>query len=293
MTLPKFEYLAPQTLQEACSLLLQHKGRAKVMSGGTDVLPQMKERSLTPQYVIGLRSISGLDYVDHDKKSGLRIGGLATLNQVAESPVVLNEFPMLSETILKMASEQVRNIGTIAGNLCNAAPAADTAPTLIAMGATVKLSDANGSSRVVRLDDFFTGPYKTALAEGEVLAEIQIPNAPAGSGGAYWKLSLRRAVELATVGVACFVTLDSKAICQDVRIALGAVAPTPLRVKEAEALIRGLGLKEDMLENAARATMEASKPRNPTTADYKRKMVGVLTKRAIRQAWEAAGKDCR
>ncbi len=293
MTLPKFEYLAPQTLQEACSLLLQHKGRAKVMSGGTDVLPQMKERSLTPQYVIGLRSISGLDYVDHDKKSGLRIGGLATLNQVAESPVVLNEFPMLSETILKMASEQVRNIGTIAGNLCNAAPAADTAPTLIAMGATVKLNDANGSSRVVRLEDFFTGPYKTVLAEGEVLAEIQIPNAPARSGGAYWKLSLRRAVERATVGVACFVTLDSKAICQDVRIALGAVAPTPLRVKEAEALIRGLGLKEDMLENAARATMEASKPRNMTTADYKRKMVGVLTKRVIRQAWEAAGKDCR
>lgn len=296
MTLPKFEYLAPKTLQEACSLLLQHKGRAQVMTGGTDLLPKMKDRALTPQYVIGLRSIAGLDYVQHDKKRGLCIGGLATLAQVAESPAVLKDFPLLSEAILRMASVQVRNIGTVAGNLCNAAPSADTAPALIVMGAQVKLSDANGLSRTMPLEDFFVGPAKTVLEEGQLLEEIVVPNLPAKSGGAYLKLSLRQAVDLATVGVACFLTLDGAGdACQDIRIVLGAVAPTPMRAKEAEALLRGKSLSEEVLEKAAAAAMEASKPitdvRN--TADYRRKMVGVLTRRAVRQAWEKAGCSCR
>lgn len=289
MTLPRFDYLAPKTVEEACSLIAQHKGKARVMSGGTDLMPQMKEGTVRPQYLIGLKSIPGLNYVEHDKKVGLKIGGMATLVQVAESPVVKGRFPILSEAIMHMASVQVRNTGTLVGNLCNAAPSADTAPSLIVMGARVKLVSAGGRERVIPLEDFFRGPGETALAEGELLAEVQVPDLPPRSGGAYLKLSQRRAMDLAVVGVACLLTLD-KGVCKEVKIALGAVAPTPIRAKEAEALITGGALEDEVLEKAATAAMEASKPitdiRGP--ADYRRKMVGVLTKRAVRQAWERA-----
>ncbi len=291
MTLPKFEYLAPKTLQEACSLLLLHEGRARVMTGGTDLLPKMKGRILTPQYVIGLRSIAGLNYVEHVRNIGLRIGCLATLVEVAESPVVLQGFPMLSETILQIASVQVRNVGTVAGNICNASPSADTVPLLIVMGAEVKLLDANGRSRTMPLENFFVGPGKTALAEGELLEMIQVPDAPDRSGGAYVKLSLRRAMDLATVGAACFLTLDEGMVCRDVRIALGAVAPTPIRVKEAEKALKGSSLNDDDLEKVAAAAIATAKPITDVrgSAEYRRRMVGVLTKKVVRQAWEKAG----
>jgi CO/xanthine dehydrogenase FAD-binding subunit len=290
MTLPRFEYLVPKTLQEACSLLLLYQGGARVMTGGTDLLPKMKDRILNPQYLIGLRNIPGLDYVKHDKDVGLRIGGLATLAQVAESPEVIKRFPMLSEAIPQMASAQVRNIGTVAGNICNASPSADTVPSLIVMGAKVKLLDAVGLSRTLALEEFFAGPGKTALAEGELLEEIQVPDVPARSGGAYWKLSLRRAMDLATVGVACFLTLDKSQVCRDVKIALGAVGPTPIRAKEAEAAVRGASLNKDVLEKAAVAAVAASKPITDIrgSAEYRRKMVGELTRRVISMAWEKA-----
>jgi CO/xanthine dehydrogenase FAD-binding subunit len=289
MALPRFEYLAPKTLGEACSLMLLHKGKAQVSSGGTDLLPKMKDKVVRPQYIIGLRSISGLDYVEYDKKEGLRIGGLATLAQVAEAPVVVKGFALLREAILQMASVQVRNVGTVAGNLCNASPSADTAPSLIVMGAKAKVLSANGKSRTVALEDFFAGPGKTVLEDGELLEEVQVPNLAGKSAGAYLKLSLRRAMDLATVGVGCFLTLDGKA-CKDVRIALGAVAPTPLRAKAAEAVLKGSALKDDVLEKAAAAAMKASEPITDIrgSAEYRRKMVGVLTKRAVRQAWEKA-----
>ena len=289
MTLPRFDYLAPKTVEEACSLIARHKGKARVMSGGTDLLPQMKEGTVTPQYLIGLKSIPGLKYVEHDKKVGLKIGGMATLVQVAESPVVKRRFSILSEAIMQMASVQVRNTGTLVGNLCNAAPSADTAPSLIVMGAQARLVSAGGKERVIPLEDFFRGPGETALAEGELLAEVQVPDLPPRSGGAYLKLSQRRAMDLAVVGVACLLTRD-KGVCKEAKIALGAVAPTPIRAREAEALITGSALADEVLDKVAEAAMEASKPitdiRGP--ADYRRKMVGVLTKRAVRQAWERA-----
>ena len=289
MTLPKFEYCSPKTVEEACVLLAQHKGKARVMSGGTDLLTQMKERTATPQYVVGLQSIPGLNYVEHDKKVGLKIGGMATLMQVAESPVVKKGFPLLSEAIMHMASVQVRNRGTLVGNLCNAAPSADTAPPLIVMGAQARLVSAGGKERVIPLEDFFRGPGETVLGQGELLAEVVVPDLPPSSGGAYLKLSQRRAMDLAVVGVACLLTRD-KGVCKEAKIALGAVAPTPIRAREAEALITGSALADEVLDKAAAAAMEASKPitdiRGP--ADYRRKMVGVLTKRAVRQAWERA-----
>ncbi len=291
MTLPRFEYVAPRSVQEACSFMAQHKGEALAMTGGTDLLPKMKDRVLTPRYVVGLRSIAGLDYVKRDEK-GLTIGALATLAQVAESSAVLKDYPLLAEAILKVASVQVRNIGTIAGNLCNASPSADTAPALMVMGARLKIGNVDGQSRVIPVEDLFTGPGKTVLTQGELLEEIQVPPPLPGSGGAYWKLSLRRAMDLATVGVGCFLTLDGKK-CLEARIALGAVAPTPIRAKGAEDLVRGASLSADLLEKASAAAMSASRPITDirSTADYRRKMVGVLTRKAISQAWERAAAD--
>jgi len=252
-------------------------------------MPQMKERVVVPQYVIGLKSVPKLNYVKHDKKSGLKIGCLATLTDVAESRAVARHFPLLKEAIAQMASVQVRNTGTVVGNLCNAAPSADTASSLIVMGAKVKLLSAGKKERTLPVEDFFLGPGETALEEGEILAEVQVPSLPPHTGGAYLKLSQRRAMDLAVVGVGCLVTLEGKK-CKEIKIALGAVAPTPMRVKQAEALFKGKTLTAEILEKAAAAAMKACKPITDirASAEYRRKMVGVLTKRAVSQAWEKA-----
>jgi aerobic carbon-monoxide dehydrogenase medium subunit len=289
MPLPKFQYIAPKTLDEACSLLSMHQGAARAMAGGTDLVPQMKERMVVPLYVVGLKSIPGLDYVKHEKHEGLKIGGLATLTQVAEASVVKERFALLSEAIMQMASVQVRNIGTVAGNLCNAAPSADSAPSLIVTGAKVSIADAVGTRRSMAVEDFFVGPGETALEVGEILAEVQVPDLPPKSGAVYLKLSQRRMMDLAIVGVACLLTLDGQA-CKDIKIALGAVAPTPIRAREAENAVKGKTLGDDLLEKAAQAAMAASKPITDirSSAEYRQKMVGLLTKRAVQQAWEKA-----
>lgn len=288
MRLPKFEYLSPRTVEEACGLLAQHGDKAKVLAGGTDLLNVMKERVIKPEYVIGLRGIRNLDYIEADG-TGVRIGALATITAIGESPVIREKFPCLAEVPAKMATVQIRNMGTLGGNLCNAAPSADTAPILICLGAGVKIVGSSGE-RVVLLEDFFTGPGETVLENGEILAEIQVPGQPANTGGAYFKMS-RIAVDLAIVGVAAVVTLDGEdGVCADVKIALGAVAPTPIRAKKAEGLIKGKKMDEVLIEEAGRIASEEASPITDvrSTAFYRTEMVRVLTGRALRQAVEQA-----
>ena len=288
MLLPKFDYIAPKTIEEACSLLAEHKEKARVMAGGTDLLPKMKHKETTPQYLIGLSAIPGLDYIEYDKGKGLRIGALATLAAVMSSPPVRERFSLLAEAISQMASVQVRNRGTVAGNLCNAVPSADTAPSLIVMGAKAKLVGP-GKERLVAVEDLCVSPDVTCLAEGELMTEIQVPELPPGSGGAYLKLTPRRAMDLAVVGVAAMVTL-ADGTCKDIKIALGAVAPTPIRAKAAEDILRGKKLEDKVIEEAAKAAMGEARPISDirASAEYRRKMVGVLTQRAVKQAWERA-----
>jgi len=288
MRLPKFEYLSPKTIKEACRLLAKHKDKARVVAGGTDLLVIMKHKEVTPQYVIGLKGIPNLDYIKADAK-GLRIGALATLKSVADSRDVRKRFPFLADTARKMATAQIRNMGTIGGNLCNAAPSADTAPPLICLGAKAKLVGPN-KERVVALEKFFAGPGKTVLRAGEILTEIQLPNQPAHTGGAYLKLS-RLAVDLAVVGVAALVTLKGKdGLCSEARIALGAVAPTPVRANKAEGMIKGKKIKDDIIEKASRMAAQEARPITDVrgSAFYRKEAVKVLTTRAIRQALEQA-----
>jgi CO/xanthine dehydrogenase FAD-binding subunit len=283
--LPKFNYLAPKTIDEALSLLSQYKGRAMVIAGGTDVLPKLKRREArAPEYIIDLKGIRDLDYIEYDDNSGLNIGALATIHAVETSPIIHDRFGVLFHAAESMASPQVRNRGTIAGNICNAVPSADAAPALLTLEASLKLTSQSGE-RIVNIDDFFTGPNETCLTDEEILQEIQVSSLPPRSRGRYLKLTPRRSMDLAMVGVAVVVVADD-GICSDIRIALGAVAPTPIRARQAENIVKGQKLSEDLIKRAAWRAAEECRPISDhrASAEYRREMVKVLTKRAINQA---------
>jgi carbon-monoxide dehydrogenase medium subunit len=172
--LPRFDYIVPKTLEEALKALSKHKGSAMLLAGGTDIVPRLKKREIAaPEYVIDLKGIRGLDTIIYGT-SGLTIGPLATINAIAHSPVIQEHYPVLAQAALSMASPQVRNRGTFAGNICSAVPSADSAPSLLALGAAVKIKSSRGE-RTVPLDQFFTGPRTTALKANEMLLEIKRP----------------------------------------------------------------------------------------------------------------------
>jgi len=282
--LPKFDYLAPATLDEAFSLLSEYKGRVKVIAGGTDLVPKLKRREMgAPEYVIDLKGLPGLDEIKQ-AAGGLTIGALVTIGAVESSAIIGEKFAILAQAAQSMASPQIRNRGTIAGNICNAVPSADSAPPLLTLGARLKIASGKGE-RTANIEDFFTGPNQTALGDDEILQEIQIPDMPPKSKGIYLKLTPRRAMDLAIVGVAVLVTPED-GVCKDIRIALGAVAPTPIRAKKAEALLKGQKLDGALIEKAARTAAGQSKPIDDhrASAEYRRDMVEVLVRRAIKQA---------
>jgi CO/xanthine dehydrogenase FAD-binding subunit len=283
--LPKFDYLEPNTMDEALSLLSQYKGRAKVMAGGTDLLPKLKEREIeAPEVIIDLKGLPNLNTIEYDEVEGLSLGALVTIHAVETSPIVQERFGILFQAVESMASAQVRNRGTIAGNLCNAVPSADTAPALLALEARIKLTSQKGE-RNVNIEDFFTGPSETVLTDEEMLQEIHVPNLPPHGRGAYLKLSPRSSMDLAVVGVAAVVIIEDQ-ICNDIRIALGAVAPTPIRARRAEKEARGQKLSDEVIARAARTASEECSPISDhrASAEYRCNMVEVLTRRAIKQA---------
>jgi carbon-monoxide dehydrogenase medium subunit len=282
--LPKFNYLAPATLDEALSLLAQYKSKARVIAGGTDLVPKLKRREVkAPEYVIDLKGIPDLDKIRQDT-GGLTIGALVTIGVVESSPLIQQKFAILAQAAQSMASPQVRNRGTIAGNICNAVPSADSAPALLTLGARLKLISRKGE-RTINIEDFFTGPNRTALTDEEILLEIKIPDMPPKSKGVYLKLSPRRAMDLAIVGAAV-VVVPEDGICKDIRIALGAVAPTPLRTMKAETVLKGQKFNDNLIEKAAKAAAAEASPIDDhrASAEYRRDMVEVLVKRAIKQA---------
>jgi len=284
----RFEYCAPVSLAEAISLLDRHGDSARVIAGGTDLLTALKERWERPAYVIGIGAIPGLAHITYEEGVGLKIGAAATVRAVETSAVVRAKYPVLASAASTLASIQIRNLATVAGNICRASPSADTPPALIVLGAQVKLAGSDGE-RVVALDDFFTGPGRTVRRPNELLTEISIPPPRPHSGAAYFKHSPRRAMDLAVVGVAAAVVLEN-GLCRDVRIALGAVAATPRRARGAEAVLEGYEPTAARLEEAARAAATECSPISDVrgSADYRREMVRVNTARALQQALESA-----
>jgi carbon-monoxide dehydrogenase medium subunit len=280
-----FEYYEPRTLDEAISLLQNGQGRANLLNGGTDLLVEIKEHLRAPEAVINIKRIPGLGRLTYGDQDGLSIGGLVTIRQVETSPVVKEKYAGLAQAAAELGSIQVRNRATVAGNICCASPWADTLPPLIADAAVLRIAGPDGE-RTVLMEEFFTGPGRTVLSASEILIEIIIPPPPPHTGKTYIKHGRRQAMELATVGVGVSLTLDGER-CGEVRIVLGAVAPTPIRARAAEGLLRGAApVTPELIAAAARKAMEESRPTTDVrgTAEYRREMVRVLTRRALDKA---------
>jgi carbon-monoxide dehydrogenase medium subunit len=246
----------------------------------------MKHRTIIPKYLIGLKHLSELGYIEYSEDRGLRIGPLATHQSVAESPIIKGRFGALGAACARVGTPQIRSMGTVGGNLCNGSPSSDSAPPLIALNAAVKLLGVKGE-RILSLEALFVGPGETALLAGEILTEIQVPSPLPQTKLTYVKLPARTRVDMAAVSAAVSVTLDSKnEICQDIRIVLGAVAPIPLRARRAEELLRGKKIEDQLIHRAAQRASEEAQPISDirSSADYRREMVKVLTKQAITQA---------
>jgi CO/xanthine dehydrogenase FAD-binding subunit len=280
--LPKFQYLLPKTVEEALRMLNEHKGDSKLLAGGTDLVPALKRREINvPGYIIDLKAIPGLDAILYDKKSGLKIGPLATISAIAQSKVIVDNFTCLAQSALTMASPQVRNRGTFAGNICNAVPSADSAPSFLAMSASVKIKGLEGE-RTVPIEQFFTGPRKTVLKEDEMLIEILVPSPSYGSKSAYLKLSPRHSMDLAIVGVAVNGKCEN-GICKEIKIALGAVAPTPLRAPVSESILQGKQITPEIIKEASFNAITQCSPIDDHRAsqEYRCDMVNVMTRRAL------------
>lgn len=288
MARPKFEFYAPETLQEACRLLSEKGDESYVLAGGTDLMVKVNHRTVNPRAVIGIKGIKGLDQIRFSKKTGLKIGAMALLSDVASNPAIKRNYPAVAYAAGETANVQIRNMGTLAGNLCNAAPSADNAPALIALDAEVTLMGPEGERRL-QLDQFFLGPGMTAIKQGEVLTSITVPPPPPNSGASYQHLSARGKVDISAVGVGAMVHLNGTK-CRDVRLCLGAVAPTPKRASKTEKLIRGNRITQALLEKAGIQASKEAKPISDVRAnrDYRRKMVSILTKRALHEAYERA-----
>jgi carbon-monoxide dehydrogenase medium subunit len=286
--LPKFEYHAPTSLAEALGYLSKYNNNAKVFAGGTDLFVSMKRREIVPEHLINLKGIEELKRISYHAEDGLRIGGLVTIGELERSEIIKDKFCALNDAFQVMASPQIRNLGTMGGNLCSALPSADTAPPLIAMGASVKLTGSKGE-RAVLVEEFFKGPGESILEHDEILTEILIPSPPENSGGSYFKLMRRNALDLAIVSAAAFLIMDgNKRLCNDARIALGTAAATPIRASKAEKVIMKKEIDEDLAAEAGNAAAQEARPRSSIRASesYRREMVGVLTKRVIMEAYK-------
>ena len=284
-------FYQPPTLAAATQIVLDEGNGGYFLAGGTDLVIAMKEKGLVPKYVVDLKKIPGLAGIRETADGGLAIGALTTLRAIETSPTIRLRYRFLAQSAAEVGSIQIRNRATVGGNMANATPSADVAPTLMALDAKVKLAGADGS-RILELPDFFRGPGQTVMEPGEILTEILIPASNSQLLGEYIKFSPREMMDLAYVGVAVALTLsEGQRKCQSVRIALGAVSPTPMRAKNAEALLLGQSLSEDLArqagEEAARECSPISDVRS--SAEYRREMVRVNTTRALMNA--ATGKS--
>jgi carbon-monoxide dehydrogenase medium subunit len=275
----EFDFLSPRSVDEAIALMSERGGELHILAGGTDLLLGMREGTITPRTVMSLKKLPDFRTIGHSKDSGLRLGAMVTLRQIARSHQIRDHYPCLAEAALLMASEQIRSLATIGGNLCNAAPSADMAPPLIALDAMVRLIGPEGERRLP-LEEFFLGPGSTALGSGELLAEIEMP--PAERMTRYMRLTPRMNMDIAVVGVAAGIQLEASSV-RAARIVLGAVAPVPLRVRPAEEVLIGKPLTETAIEAASTIAAEECSPISDMRGSewYRRRMVGVLLRRTL------------
>ena len=282
----KFAYLEPTSLKEAINLLSRYGDRARVLAGGTDLIVQMKMERLAPEYVISIRNIPGLDGISV-RDSGLYIGARTSIHTIRNAPQIQTNCPALAEACASFSTMQIQMMGTIGGNLCNASPASDSAPALIAFGAEAVIQGPDGERRLP-LEEFFLGPGNPALQKGELLLGITLPHPRPGTGSAFLKIT-RVTADIAKVNAAVMLVRDGHRIT-DCRLVFGSVAPTPVRAKEAETLLIGQVFSSNLAAEAARVASEEVAPIDDvrSTAWYRRNIVHVLCYDGLNTAWERA-----
>jgi CO/xanthine dehydrogenase FAD-binding subunit len=274
----EFEYLEPKTVAEAVKLLAEKGSAARVMAGGTDLMVELNAGHNSPQFVVYIGGLKELKFIK-EEAGKIKIGALTTHAEAARSPLLQQKATALAEACAQVGAPQTRNLGTIAGNISWASPAADSAPALMALGAKVKIASAKGE-RQIAIEDFFTGVNKTVLQPGELITEIELPASP---GSAFLKLGKRRAMATSLVSVAAAVEVAGGKV-KEGKVALGAVAPTPVRAKNVEGLLAGKDASA-LTEVAAKVTSDIS----PITdgrapAWYRLDVSKVLVRRALESA---------
>jgi carbon-monoxide dehydrogenase medium subunit len=299
----KFEYIKPKTVEEALALLGQYGKKAALIAGGTDVIVMIKQKTMAPDLLISLQGIPGLDRIRYD--GSLSLGPMVTHRAIEKSENIRKDFSALSDAADFLGSIQIRNVATIGGNICTAAPSADTATPLLVLGAQVKIRSLEGE-RTVPIEEFFKGPGETVMKAEEIVKELLIPRPLPNTGSAYYKLQRRLALDLPILGVSVLLSLNKnqvscsdvlrtdspissllhrmekdELVCKDVRIALGVAAPTPMRAVKAEALLRGKQLSDELLAEAAETAAGEAQPRDTIRGEswYRRELIRVLVKR--------------
>jgi carbon-monoxide dehydrogenase medium subunit len=281
ITLKSFQYHVPNSLEEACSILFNAGDKGKLLAGGTDLLAKIKQKMVEPEHLISLREIRNLRYIQEDGRT-IRIGALTVLQEIADSDVVRRKIPILAEAASQVGSVQVRNRGTLCGNICNASPAADTVPPLICLDARIRIKTLD-NERDIEIENFFLGPGKVDLHPGELVTEIVVPVPEGNARGVYLKLGRRKAMDISIVGVAGF-GLFRNGSCKVIRLALGSVAPTPIRAKRAENLLKNEPVNSNRISLAANEAASECQPISDVrgSSNYRRQMVKVLIERAIK-----------
>lgn len=283
-----FDYCAPKGLEEALDVFAEYGERARALAGGTDLILFMEKGRLKPDLVVEIPfcpPFVGVEATDNH----IRIGSRTTMRELETSPLIREKTPILAEAASKVGSLQIRNLATIGGNICTASPAGDTLPALLVLDASVKIVSKKGE-RIIPLREFFLGPGETILQPDELLTEVIVPIPPYRSGWSFYKLSVRRYMDIAIVNAAALVQVNEDGFITDAKIALGSVAPTPIRAHEAEERLKGNTINDILLDEVGKLAQEASSPITDQrgTAEYRRIMVYRLTKRVVRVAYEQA-----
>lgn len=275
----EFEYFKPDSIKETISILSQHGEKSQILNGGTDLIVGIRDKIIQPEYLVDIKAIPQLNRITYNKQDGLNIGATVTLNEISNSKVVQTHYPILIKACKTVGSYQVRNRATLVGNICNASPAADTAPPLLVLEAKVNIIGPTGE-KIVPINQFFTGVKKNILKKGEIVTSITIPPIKGKWVGVYLKQGRKKEVDLATVGVAVVCIRD------EVRIALGAVAPVPVRAFKTEELLKGKIMDEPLLEKAGKSALTEVSPISDirSSQEYREEIIKVLVRRAILQA---------
>lgn len=284
----KFEYLCPETLEDAVALLSKYGEEARVLAGGQSLIPLMKLRLASPKYLIHLGGIQGLSTIE-EQDGMISFGALTTHAEVEESSLVKAKLPMMHDAVSMIGDVQIRNLGTIGGCLVHADPAGDMAPALLALGARVNTLSSSGK-RTLKIHELIVDAYSTDLGEDEVVTRVLVPIPQKGSGGAYLKFE-RRAGDFAVASVGVQVSLRKDGTCSEIAVALGAVGVTAIRARKAEEVLRGKQVDDALAKQAADQASAEADPFSDIrgSAEYKRHLVGVLFQRALKIALRRAG----